>query len=321
MELASHKKLQVYVASDDRHHPIMAVGDIIAALPKMSCECTFDWTDQKMSQNEFVDKMTEGVRKADVVLIVVPSSSSHHRECFFVLGMAHALNKPTIVLHYASSNDEITWLAPSASCYHTKAEALTRLATYVDAKKLRWRQYQDDLPRKEEPAVNLAEPGGPAAASASADAVVPAAAPAPAPAPVDASLAVKAVKYNDGKLRTDLVEARFIEGIAAVLTYGSFKYSANNWKTGGGLTLEQIWGSLSRHYFSLAKGNKYDAETGIPEIYHLACNLMFLAWRMEEDDDIPNNYEKYYDPKRVRIAITKRKRVSDVTTDELLQSS
>lgn len=92
----------------------------------------------------------------------------------------------------------------------------------------------------------------------------------------------QAQRFNDGKLRVDLIEPGFIMAIAQVLTYGANKYSANNWKTGTGLTDEQIDGSLERHFWATKSGEIYDKESGLPHLYHVGCNLMFKIWKFQK---------------------------------------
>lgn len=98
----------------------------------------------------------------------------------------------------------------------------------------------------------------------------------------DKSEQEQAKRFNDGKLRVDLVEPGFIFAVAEVLTFGAKKYGANNWKSGTGLTDEQIDGSLERHLWAAKSGEIYDKESNLPHLYHVACNLMFKIWKFQK---------------------------------------
>lgn len=82
--------------------------------------------------------------------------------------------------------------------------------------------------------------------------------------------------FDQGKVRMDLVDPNFVEGLAKVLTFGATKYGDNNWK--GGIDFTRILGSIDRHLNEIKKRNDIDKESGLPHIHHIACNLMFLSW-------------------------------------------
>lgn len=89
------------------------------------------------------------------------------------------------------------------------------------------------------------------------------------------------VKHDDGKLRFDLIEPKFLEGLAAVLTHGAVKYRPNNWKDCPGPYV-RYYAALQRHLNAYAQGKTYDAESGFHHLYHAACCLMFLVYFDEE---------------------------------------
>lgn len=84
------------------------------------------------------------------------------------------------------------------------------------------------------------------------------------------------IKYDSDKLRMDLIDPFFVEGVARVLTFGSNKYGDHQWK--GGFPLDCLIASLQRHESELRKGILVDSESGIEHVYHAACNLMFIAY-------------------------------------------
>lgn len=86
-----------------------------------------------------------------------------------------------------------------------------------------------------------------------------------------------AKKYDNDKVRMDLVPLDTVENMAKVLTMGAEKYGENNWQE-----LPKFWSrykaALLRHLAAIDKGELIDQESGLPHIDHVLCNAMFLSW-------------------------------------------
>lgn len=87
----------------------------------------------------------------------------------------------------------------------------------------------------------------------------------------------KGERFNEGKPELSMVlEARHgLQGIAQVLMFGRDKYARGNWRNG--LSHTQIMDSLLRHSSKYLSGEDLDDESGLPHVYHVACNALFLA--------------------------------------------
>lgn len=85
-------------------------------------------------------------------------------------------------------------------------------------------------------------------------------------------------KADQKKNRLELVDPEYIEGIGAVLTFGSKKYAPNNWKLATQEDIERIHGAILRHQMAIMKGEEIDPDSGLLHAYHLGCNAMFLAY-------------------------------------------
>lgn len=85
------------------------------------------------------------------------------------------------------------------------------------------------------------------------------------------------IKLDKGKLRFDLIDQNFLDGLAKVLTFGAEKYSANSWQKIGNAE-ERYYAALQRHLSAYRKGEQKDDESGIEHLYHAAANIMFLAY-------------------------------------------
>lgn len=83
-----------------------------------------------------------------------------------------------------------------------------------------------------------------------------------------------ALRFNQGKLRYDLIEPRAMEDFVQVLTDGAIKYYDRNWEKG--LSWTSVLASLKRHIEAVEKGEDYDPQTGRLHIAHAACNVHFL---------------------------------------------
>ena len=85
------------------------------------------------------------------------------------------------------------------------------------------------------------------------------------------------LKYDQGKLRYDLVPPHAIKAIADVLTYGADKYAPNSWQTvSDGET--RYTAAMMRHFEAYREGEELDPETGKSHLSHCLCNLTFLLW-------------------------------------------
>ena len=86
-------------------------------------------------------------------------------------------------------------------------------------------------------------------------------------------------KDDNAKLRLELIDPKFINGVGAVLTFGANKYSADNWKKANKKKdRDRILGAMLRHQMALASGELIDKDSGLHHAYHIATNAMFLAW-------------------------------------------
>ena len=82
------------------------------------------------------------------------------------------------------------------------------------------------------------------------------------------------LKHDGGKLRLDLVPAELIEAVGAVLTHGAKKYGENSWQK---VAPKRYRAALMRHICKWLK-NPFgkDSDSGLPHLWHVACNVAFL---------------------------------------------
>ena len=91
-------------------------------------------------------------------------------------------------------------------------------------------------------------------------------------------------KQDAGKLQITLVPTQIIRDIAEVRMYGNKKYgSADNWKT---VSPQRYRDAFFRHWLAYIDDPKgLDAESGLPHLWHAACNMAFLCEMEVHDDD------------------------------------
>lgn len=81
-------------------------------------------------------------------------------------------------------------------------------------------------------------------------------------------------KYDQGKLRYDLMPAKVLEQVVDVLTYGANKYSDNNWHKCP--DQNRYYAAAMRHIQAWRQGEILDKESGKPHLAHAICCLTFL---------------------------------------------
>lgn len=88
-------------------------------------------------------------------------------------------------------------------------------------------------------------------------------------------------KADAGKPRPTLVPVSLIRAVTAIREYGCAKYhDPENWR---GVEPQRYRDALYRHWLAYLDGETYDAESGLPHLWHLACDAAFLI-DLEDDD-------------------------------------
>lgn len=86
----------------------------------------------------------------------------------------------------------------------------------------------------------------------------------------------QSIKADAGKLRLTLVPRAIIKAIAEIREYGVNKYGENeSWRK---VEVERYKDAAFRHFIAyLDNPNGVDEESGLPHLWHLACNIAFLC--------------------------------------------
>lgn len=97
-----------------------------------------------------------------------------------------------------------------------------------------------------------------------------------------------ALRYDDGKVRLELIPPEWLWGLGLVLTKGAEKYAPRNWEKG--MDHGRVVGSLLRHLTQYQAGERYDKETGCHHLAMAAWNclaLMTYDIRAVGNNDLP----------------------------------
>lgn len=91
-----------------------------------------------------------------------------------------------------------------------------------------------------------------------------------------------AIKYDQEKLRYDLIPPEHFEEVAKIFTLGAKKYGDNNWQNLEGWD-SRYYSALLRHLFAWRSGEKLDPESGEHHLAHAAWNVLALLWHDKND--------------------------------------
>ena len=83
-------------------------------------------------------------------------------------------------------------------------------------------------------------------------------------------------KADNGKAKLSLVPMQILYDIARIREYGNQKYhDPDNWKQ---VAPERYRDAMLRHMVAYIKDpDSIDDESGLPHLWHLACNVAFLC--------------------------------------------
>jgi len=93
------------------------------------------------------------------------------------------------------------------------------------------------------------------------------------------------VKYDQEKLRWDLVPWEQFKEVVKVLMHGANKYpSKDNWKYVSNRH-RRYFSAAVRHIIDWYDGEVDDPESGVHHLAHAMCCLLFLMWDDEQEGE------------------------------------
>jgi hypothetical protein len=116
------------------------------------------------------------------------------------------------------------------------------------------------------------------------------------------------VKFDDKKLRVDLVPPEVVLAVSQILTHGARKYDDTNWKKG--IAFNRVYRAALTHLYAYMLGDEQDKDSGLPHLWHSLCNLVFLVY-------YDYHHEKYKEFDNRPCA--ERKKMPNITVERLLK--
>jgi len=127
------------------------------------------------------------------------------------------------------------------------------------------------------------------------------------------NIRVEGTKYDNDKIRMELLPPEFLYATATVLTFGANKYDDRNWELG--MKWSRVFGALMRHMWCWFAGNgptaksfafgSLDDDTKLSHLWHASCCMAFLVSYEERSvgtDDRPG---------KAKISLDDKIKVSD----------
>lgn len=93
-------------------------------------------------------------------------------------------------------------------------------------------------------------------------------------------------KETTGKLKLSLVPPEILTAVASIREYGCKKYNnPENWKE---VPSQEFWDAAIRHTKAAWEDwTATDEESGMPHIWHIACNISFLCQMLAMTESEP----------------------------------
>ncbi len=108
-------------------------------------------------------------------------------------------------------------------------------------------------------------------------------------------------RFNEGKLRYDLIHPTANKGLVKVLTNGAAKYGDRNWQNG--MKWSKVIASLKRHLAAIEIGEDYDEESNELHADHLQANAHFLSAYYSIYPQGDDRYHQYLTYPRIGLDI------------------
>ncbi len=109
------------------------------------------------------------------------------------------------------------------------------------------------------------------------------------------------LRFNEGKLRYDLLEPYAIEQLTKIFTMGAQKYAPHNWLKG--IPWMSMVASLERHLAEFKKGVDFDEESKLLHMAHVAWNAMAIVSYYKHRPEFDDRRVKYLNMPKIGLDI------------------
>lgn len=97
-------------------------------------------------------------------------------------------------------------------------------------------------------------------------------------------------EYSKGKSKIHYIPTEIILGMGHAFEMGAEKHGPYSFRDNP-IDYTELIDSASRHLLAFMDGEDLDTESGLPHLWHCACNIAMLEWtrvNASEKDDRPN---------------------------------
>jgi hypothetical protein len=102
------------------------------------------------------------------------------------------------------------------------------------------------------------------------------------------------MKFNQKKLRYELIPFVSLDQLAAVFTFGALKYEDHNWKGMDPVEgIEWCRAAMMRHVSKLEQGQEIDPDSGLNHWAHICWNAVACLWHANQLDKVPTMDEAW----------------------------
>ena len=99
------------------------------------------------------------------------------------------------------------------------------------------------------------------------------------------------VKFDQEKVKMQLLDPTFLEEVAKVFTLGAAKYGENNYKKG--LHVSRCLGAVDRHLKAFKVLEDNDPETGLSHLAHAACCLQMIYYNYKNKQEFDDRQSTF----------------------------
>jgi predicted HAD superfamily Cof-like phosphohydrolase len=101
-----------------------------------------------------------------------------------------------------------------------------------------------------------------------------------------------APKFDNYKVRVDLLPIYPMTAIAEVFAFGASKYFANSYRQGETVAWSRTYGSILRHLFAFWSGDNIDPESGKSHLAHAGTQLMILMEHTKHNQNKDDRFKR-----------------------------
>ena len=98
------------------------------------------------------------------------------------------------------------------------------------------------------------------------------------------------LRYNSDKIEISMTPNSLIYAVSKCFEYGAKKYAKDNWRRGMNWSIP--YNCAMRHMMKFWEGEDLDEETGLSNLYHVACNVAMLIEYIKTCPELDDRFKQ-----------------------------